>query len=110
VAAGAIQVITVMHINVSVQTKPPVIGSAALFCFGLVASRSNSLTLKLMPGRMPRIRGPMKKKRISRSYFFALDWQTVWGAWVCSNSLINLISMLRYCSQSETTSWLVPLT
>jgi hypothetical protein len=33
----------------------------------------------------------------------------VW-AWVCSKSLINLISMLRYCSQSEPTSWLVPLT
>jgi hypothetical protein len=31
-------------------------------------------------------------------------------AWVCSKLLINLISMLRYCSQSETTSWLVPLT
>jgi hypothetical protein len=53
VAAGAIRVITFMHINVSVQTKPPVIGSVGLFCFGLVASRSNSLALKLMPGRTP---------------------------------------------------------
>jgi hypothetical protein len=41
-----------------------VIGSAGFLCFGLVASRSNSFTPKLIPGRMPRIRGPMKKKRI----------------------------------------------
>src|SRR6516225_9832579 len=52
----------------------------------------------------------LSSERLHHPHHRAIERQGQVCACVCSKSLISFVSMLRYCSQNEPTSWLVPST